>query len=58
MFPGFRVPTRDELSKEQLPMLFAESKAQLKDWVRDARRVAITIDAWTSIVTRGYLGMI
>ena len=53
--PRYVIPSRETLSKVELPKLYNTIKDEIKEKISGARRVAITADSWTSRATQSYL---
>ncbi|KAJ4938907.1 hypothetical protein JOQ06_028373 [Pogonophryne albipinna] len=53
--PRYRLPSRSHFTENVIPALYNGTKAQVMASMIQARRVAITCDAWTSVATESYL---
>ena len=53
--PGYKLPSRSHFTENVIPALYNGTKAQVMASMIQAKRVAITCDAWTSVATESYL---
>lgn len=53
--PRYKLPSRSHFSEKVIPELYLETKAQVMASMRQAHRVAITCDSWTSVATESYV---
>ncbi|CAH1975707.1 unnamed protein product [Acanthoscelides obtectus] len=55
--PRYKLPCRQTISNKLLPGLYEEVKEAIKRNLAEAKHVALTIDAWTSISQDPYLAV-
>ncbi|KAF3856034.1 hypothetical protein F7725_016757 [Dissostichus mawsoni] len=53
--PRYKLPSRSHFTENVIPALYNGTKAQVMASMIQAKRVAITCDAWTSVATESYL---
>lgn len=53
--PRYKIPSRQTVADTVVPALYREAKAQVMNSMREACRVAVTCDSWTSVATESYL---
>ena len=53
--PRYKIPSRQTVADTVVPALYRETKAQVMNSMREACRVAVTCDSWTSVATESYL---
>ncbi|KAF3835605.1 hypothetical protein F7725_028163, partial [Dissostichus mawsoni] len=53
--PRYKLPSRSHFTENVIPALYNGTKAQVMASMIQAKRVAITCDAWTCVATESYL---
>ncbi|KAM8731669.1 E3 SUMO-protein ligase ZBED1-like [Acanthopagrus schlegelii] len=53
--PRYKLPARATFADSAVPLLYKEVREEVNTSLQQATRVAITSDAWTSIVTESYI---
>lgn len=53
--PRYKMPTRKLLAEKEIPALYEKVKLDIAESLTKAKRVAITVDGWTSRATDPYI---
>lgn len=53
--PRYKIPQRAFFTDTQIPALYSKVKTEVVESLSNARRVAITMDGWTSCATQSYV---
>ena len=53
--PRYKIPDRTTFAEAKVPALYDKVKVDIKKSMRDADRIALTADGWTSCATQSYI---